>query len=144
MGKVLNAWKLSFVVIIPKCSRTHKPNNYRPTSLLCILSKLLEKHIHSLMVAHLEEFHPLFDCHFRAGCSTYCDCFAVNYSRVAAASGVWQGHSWNISGISKGFRQCAGCTSDQQAGRRWSACQPVSMQTNVYQLAARMRCVSCC
>ena len=45
VGKVPSAWKLSFIVPIPKSSRSHDPNNYRPISLLCILSKMLEKHI---------------------------------------------------------------------------------------------------
>ena len=47
---------------IPKSSRSHDPNNYRPISLLCILSKMLEKRIHSLLLSHLEDFHPLSDC----------------------------------------------------------------------------------
>ena len=71
LGKAPNAWKLSFIVPIPTSAnyKTHEPNNYRPISLVCILSKLLEKHIHSLMVSHLEE---LSDCQwgFRVGRST--------------------------------------------------------------------------
>ena len=72
LGKVPSAWKLSFVVPIPKSSRTSEPNNYRPISLLCVLIKLLEKHIYSLIVCHLEEFYPLSDCQwgFRAGRGT--------------------------------------------------------------------------
>ena len=65
---------MSFIVPIPKSAKTHEPNNYRPISLVCILSKLLEKHIHSLMVSHLEELNLLSDCQwgfgFRVGRST--------------------------------------------------------------------------
>ena len=45
LGKLPDAWKTSFVVPIPKSSKNHLPSNYRPISLLCILSKVLEKHI---------------------------------------------------------------------------------------------------
>ena len=63
---------MSHVVPTPKSSTTHDPKNYRPISLLCILSKILEKHIFSLVLCHLEEFHPLSDSQwgFRAGRST--------------------------------------------------------------------------
>ena len=33
VGKVPSAWKLSFIIPIPKSSRTHGPNDYRPISL---------------------------------------------------------------------------------------------------------------
>ena len=48
MGRLPEMWKLSFVVLIPKASNSHNVNNYRPISLLCILSNVLEKHIYSL------------------------------------------------------------------------------------------------
>ena len=72
LGKLPDAWKTSFVVPIPKSSKSHLPNNYRPISLLCILSKVLEKHIFTLLVEHLEEHYPLSDCQwgFRSGRST--------------------------------------------------------------------------
>ena len=72
IGKIPNAWKVSHVVPIPKSSTMHDPKNYRPISLLSILSKILEKHIFSLILCHLEEFHPLSDSQwgFRAGRST--------------------------------------------------------------------------
>ena len=72
LDKLPDAWKTSFVVPIPKSSKSHLPSNYRPISLLCILSKVLEKHIFSLIVKHLEVHHPLSDCQwgFRPGRST--------------------------------------------------------------------------
>ena len=72
IGKIPNAWKVSHVVPILKSSTMHDPKNYRPISLLSILSKILEKHIFSLILCHLEEFHPFSDSQwgFRAGHST--------------------------------------------------------------------------
>ena len=56
-GKVPTEWKQSVVVPIPKSSDLSSPNNYRPISLLSILSKLLEQHIHMLIKTHLTENH---------------------------------------------------------------------------------------
>ena len=38
-------WKRSNIVPIPKCGDKGDPTNYRPISLLPVLSKLLERHI---------------------------------------------------------------------------------------------------
>ena len=47
-GKVPHQWKISSVVPIPKASpNTDNPRTYRPISLLPVISKLLERHIHS-------------------------------------------------------------------------------------------------
>ena len=60
------------VVPIPKSTEAHSPDNYRPISLLCILSKALEKHIYELIFNHLTQYYPLSDCQwgFRACRST--------------------------------------------------------------------------
>ena len=65
-------WKLSSVVPIPKSGRSHSPDNYRPISLLSVLSKVLEKHIHALIYSHLNQYHPLSDSQwgFQNGRST--------------------------------------------------------------------------
>ena len=60
-GRVQRDWKLSLVVRIPKLGRSHSLDNYRPISLLSILSQILEKHIHALIFGHLEQHHPLSD-----------------------------------------------------------------------------------
>ena len=44
-GKLPDQWKLSMIVPIPISSQMSEPGNYRPISLLCILGKLLEKHM---------------------------------------------------------------------------------------------------
>ena len=49
-GLVPLGWKSSFIVPVPKSSPpSDSPSNYRPISLLCLISKLLEKHIHSIL-----------------------------------------------------------------------------------------------
>ena len=47
-GHFPKLWKAARVVPIPKSTTKHSPSGYRPISLLSILSKLLEKHFHSL------------------------------------------------------------------------------------------------
>uniref|UniRef100_A0A1X7T9M2 Reverse transcriptase domain-containing protein n=1 Tax=Amphimedon queenslandica TaxID=400682 RepID=A0A1X7T9M2_AMPQE len=47
-------WKRSLVVPIPKTSPpSSSPSNYRPISLLSLVSKLLEKHVHLILLDHL-------------------------------------------------------------------------------------------
>ena len=43
-------WKASLVVPIPKADQKEDVKYYRPMSLLSCLSKLLERHIHNLLV----------------------------------------------------------------------------------------------
>ena len=58
-GVFPQSWKSSNVVPIPKKSDKSSPTNYRPISLLSVLSKLLEKHVHSIISCHLEEIQSL-------------------------------------------------------------------------------------
>ena len=45
-GKIPHKWKVSSVVSIPKSiANIDNPCNYRPISLLLIVSKLFEKHV---------------------------------------------------------------------------------------------------
>ena len=50
---------MSTVVPIPKSDNHSSPTNYRPISLLSIVSKLLERHVHHVILDHLEEHFPL-------------------------------------------------------------------------------------
>ena len=52
-------WKSLNVVPIPKCNDLTNPNNYRPISLLPILSKVLEHHVCSLLTEHLSFTVPI-------------------------------------------------------------------------------------
>ena len=65
-------WKRSNIVPIPKSGDKASPANYRPVSLLPILSKLLERHIMSLLLQHLMEMQPISDSQwiFQRGKST--------------------------------------------------------------------------
>ena len=71
-GHFPKLWKEARVVPIPKSTTKHSPSGYRPISLLSILSKLLEKHFHSLITDHLNQHHPLSDAQwgFQKGKST--------------------------------------------------------------------------
>jgi len=65
-------WKLSSVVPIPKDGDRTNPSNYRPISLLSIVSKMLECHVHYLITEHLSSNHPLANTQwgFQSGKST--------------------------------------------------------------------------
>ena len=47
------------VVPVPKSNTHANPSNFRPISLLPILSKLLEHHIHYLLAEHLSLHYPI-------------------------------------------------------------------------------------
>ena len=52
-------WKMANIVPVPKSNNHSSPPNYRPISLLPILSKLLEHHMHFLLTEHLSSHHPI-------------------------------------------------------------------------------------
>ena len=58
-GELPSEWKTARVTPIPKSGDSSNPSNYRPISLLSILSKLLEKHIVNLLTEHLKSHAPL-------------------------------------------------------------------------------------
>ena len=55
-GVVPDEWN---IVPIPKSSNRAQASNYRPISVLSILSKILEKHFYNLIFTHVELFCPL-------------------------------------------------------------------------------------
>ena len=56
VGKVPSKWKISSVVPIPKSSANiDNPLNYGPISLLSVVSKIMERHIYSIVFEHLAE-----------------------------------------------------------------------------------------
>ena len=58
-GHFPECWKTSSVVPIPKSACLSKATNYRPISLLSIVSKMLERHFNQYITNHLNEYHPL-------------------------------------------------------------------------------------
>ena len=52
-GTLPDNWKSSLIVPVPKSGDSSNPGNYRPISLLPILSKLLEKHVCDLLCERL-------------------------------------------------------------------------------------------
>ena len=67
LGRFPTCWKTS-VVPVPKSSK----HNYRPISLLPVVSKLLERHIREVVISHLNETFPLSNKQwgFQSGKST--------------------------------------------------------------------------
>ena len=59
LGRFPNIWKTSAIVPIPKNSNRKEASNYRPISLLPIVSKLLERHVHRYITMFLNEANPL-------------------------------------------------------------------------------------
>ena len=59
LGQFPELWKTSSVVPIPKSSSHKEASNYRPISLLSLLSKLIERHFHRLISDHLTEARQL-------------------------------------------------------------------------------------
>ena len=71
-GKIPVDWKLSNIVPIPKDSSKHEVGSYRPISLLPIISKILEKHLHHLIQDFVSSNNVLSENQFgfRSGRST--------------------------------------------------------------------------
>ena len=70
--KFPDSWKRSKVIPLHKKDEVTYPKNYRPVSLLPVLSKILERVIFEQMIFYLEENHLLHHSHhgFRANHST--------------------------------------------------------------------------
>ena len=60
-GKFPKSWKSGSGVPNPKSNKKSNPSGYRPISLLSVVSKLLEKLIHSRISEHLAEYAPISD-----------------------------------------------------------------------------------
>ena len=56
LGVLPDEWKIARVSPVPKSSTRSDPTNYRPISLLSVLSKLLEKHMRDILLDYLTQF----------------------------------------------------------------------------------------
>ena len=61
LGVIPSEWKTARVTPIPKGTTSSDPANYRPISLLSVLSKLLEIHIRNVLLDHFRRHYPLCD-----------------------------------------------------------------------------------
>jgi hypothetical protein len=61
-GTVPNDWKQANITPVFKKGERFKPSNYRPVSLTCICSKLLEHIVVSNMMSHFDSHNILADC----------------------------------------------------------------------------------
>ena len=52
-------WKMARIVPVSKASNPSSPTNYRPVSILPVISKLLEHHVHKLVFQHLCVHYPI-------------------------------------------------------------------------------------
>ena len=59
-----NALKQAKIIPLYKHDDKENPNNYRPISILPILSKPLEKHIHKSIIKHINDYNLLHPCQF--------------------------------------------------------------------------------
>ena len=69
-----NCWKSAKITPIPKTNRPGSPSDYRPISVLPVISKVFEKILYSQILGHIEQMHLLipFQSGFRPGhsCAT--------------------------------------------------------------------------
>jgi hypothetical protein len=60
VGKLPEEWKLSSILPIPKSGSSSNVTNYRPISLLSLVSKVLERCIYNRLIEHIgEKLHHL-------------------------------------------------------------------------------------
>ena len=63
-GLFPNDWKIARVIPLYKSGPSDRLENYRPISVLPIMSKVIEKVVHKRLVDYLEEHHMLADQQF--------------------------------------------------------------------------------
>ena len=88
-GRVPQGWKQSIIVPVPKTSAACTPDNYRPVSLLSVLSKVLERHMYGIITNHLQNFHPLAESQwgFLLGKSTVTGLLATTHNWLSILEG---------------------------------------------------------
>jgi len=96
LGVLRDEWKIARVSPVPKPSSARSDStNYRPISLLSVLSKLLEKHMRDILLDHLTQFSPISAQQWGFCRSKSATCVLL------AATDLW--HQW----LDSGFDICA-------------------------------------
>ena len=60
-GKFPTLWKCAKVIALHKGGATDNLDNYRPISILCAISKILERHVHDAFFAFLKDHELISD-----------------------------------------------------------------------------------
>ena len=55
-------WKHSRIIPLHKGGPKNNPDNFRPISILCTISKIFERHVHDALFDHLSKYKLLSDC----------------------------------------------------------------------------------
>ena len=55
-----SSWKIADVILIHKSGPCDNPNNYRPVSILLVLSKIIERHVAKSLLAFLQENNLIY------------------------------------------------------------------------------------
>ena len=58
-GSFPESWKLARIVPVPMSAVMTAPSNYHPISILSVVSKLLERHVHQILFDFLSISYPL-------------------------------------------------------------------------------------
>ena len=83
-GRVPQGWKQSIIVPVPKISAACTLDDYRPVSLLSVLSKVLERHMYGIITNHLQKFSPsgrILTWKVNCYCLAHNDAQLVEYTR---------------------------------------------------------------
>ena len=69
-GQLPTEWKIHRIIPIFKCDDRSQANNYRPISLLCIISKVLEWIVYDHIIEFLFSSISIYQFGFVSGCSS--------------------------------------------------------------------------
>ena len=94
-GSNPQAWKLARIVPIHKSGNKALPSNYRPISILSVISKILVRHVHSMISNFVAEYSPITSCQWG---------FMPHRSTVSALCSIT--HNW-LQALDDGNEVCS-------------------------------------
>ena len=117
-------WKVASVVPVFKKPPKSNPSNYRPVSLLPILSKAMESVVNHQLVAYLERYHLLPDSQYGfcqgRGTADVLTALQNEWTRTVASGGCVPIVAVDIAGAFDRVSHCGLIHKVQQAGVRGS------------------------